>query len=146
MTFNRILHSPITLSDGTSLPQGTRLAVASDALVNDITRVPGASAPDMFSPFRYVDSDDSVSKQHIGKMAFHATTAQNMAFGYGKYACPGRFYAAAEIKLVIGHLITRYDFKFPDGAKRPKNYTVDTDMYPDLQASLLMRKRRQHGE
>ncbi|KAK8030950.1 ent-kaurene oxidase [Apiospora arundinis] len=39
-----------------------------------------------------------------------------MAFGYGKHACPGRFFAANEIKLILAHILLQYDLRMPDGA------------------------------
>ena len=59
-----------------------------------------------------------------------------MAFGYGKYACPGRFYASNEMKLVLANLLLLYDFKLPDGAERPLNISVDSDMIPDLRVTI----------
>ena len=69
------------------------------------------------------------------------TDSRNMAFGYGKYACPGRFYASNEMKLVLAHLLLRYDIKLPDGHGRPKNFTFDSDMFPDPRARLLIKRR-----
>ncbi|KAG8631970.1 hypothetical protein KVT40_001110 [Elsinoe batatas] len=141
LTFNRILHNPVTLSNGIHLPKGTRIAAPSDAVLNDLSLVPGPHPADTFDPFRYMIRDtDEPAK--TSKTNFQTTSLQNMAFGYGKYACPGRFYVANEIKLVMGHLLMHYEFKFPPGMERPVNSTVDTDMYPDLGARLLVRKRK----
>nr|CAP07652.1 P450 monooxygenase [Sphaceloma manihoticola] len=140
LTFNRILHTPLTLSNGIHLPKGTRIAAPSDAILNDPSLVPGPQPADTFDPFRYINHSTGDAKKT--KTNFQTTSLQNMAFGYGKYACPGRFYVANEIKLVLGHLLMHYEFKFPPGMGRPVNSTVDTDMYPDLGARLLVRKRK----
>ncbi|KAF4546942.1 Cytochrome P450-like protein 91 [Elsinoe fawcettii] len=141
LTFNRILHYPVTLSNGIHLPKGTRVAAPSDAVLNDPELVPGPHPAYTFDPFRYLYPTSSGSANTLTKTNFQTTSLHNMAFGYGKYACPGRAYVANEIKLVMGHLLMHYDFKFPPGSKRPVNSTVDTDMYPDLGARLLVRKR-----
>lgn len=67
--------------------------------------------------------------------------SSNMAFGYGKHACPGRFYTSDEMKMVIAHLLLKYDWMFPNGQQRPKNFTIDTDMYPDPGARVMLRRR-----
>ncbi|KAG6091830.1 hypothetical protein E4U31_007197 [Claviceps sp. LM219 group G6] len=139
LTFNRIFHEPINLSDGTHLPSGTRIAVPSHAMLQDPLHVPGQSPPAEFDAFRYSalrEESDAKSKYH-----FSMTDSSNMAFGYGKYACPGRFYASNEMKIVLTTLLLRYDFKFRDGEGRPKNITIDSDMFPDPRARLCVRLR-----
>ncbi|KAG6265049.1 hypothetical protein E4U48_006085 [Claviceps purpurea] len=139
LTFNRIFHEPINLSDGTHLPSGTRIAVPSHAMLQDPLHVPGQSPPAEFDAFRYSalrEESDATSKYH-----FSMTDSSNMAFGYGKYACPGRFYASNEMKIVLTNLLLRYDFKFRDGEGRPKNITIDSDMFPDPRARLCVKIR-----
>lgn len=40
-----------------------------------------------------------------------------MAFGFGRQSCPGRYFAATEIKLFFIHFLTKYDIKMPDGVE-----------------------------
>ncbi|KAK7418724.1 hypothetical protein QQX98_003742 [Neonectria punicea] len=140
LTFNRIYHKAMKLSDGTHLPSGTRIAVPSHAMLQDPVHVPGQSPPTEFDAFRY--SKIRETSESAQKFLFSMTDSSNMAFGYGKYACPGRFYASNEMKLVLANLILRYEFKLPDGAARPRNITIDSDMFPDPRARLCIRKRR----
>jgi len=141
LTFNRILPNAITLSNGVHLPAGTRIAVPQNAILNDPTRVPGAD-PVTFDPYRYMRlREDPKNSQ---RYTFAMTDSDHMAFGYGKYACPGRSFVANEIKLVLSQLLLLYDWQFPPGQSppRPKNYTVDGDMYPNMQSRVLMRRRK----
>jgi cytochrome P450 len=39
-----------------------------------------------------------------------------MGFGYGRHACPGRFFAANEIKLILARIVLQYDLRMPGGA------------------------------
>ncbi|KAG5978524.1 hypothetical protein E4U55_006093 [Claviceps digitariae] len=139
LTFNRIFHDPINLSDGTYLPPGTRVAVPSHAMLQDSVHVPGQSSPAHFDAFRYSKVREETESE--SKHYFSMTDSSNMAFGYGKYACPGRFYASNEIKLVLTNLILRYEFKFPNGRGRPRNFTIDSDMFPDPRARLCVKIR-----
>ncbi|KAH8704638.1 cytochrome P450 [Phaeosphaeriaceae sp. PMI808] len=121
LTFNRFLPTAITLSNGVHLLARTRIAVPQYAIMNDPVNVPGEDSA-KFDPWRY----EKLRKapENAQKYFFAMTDAQHMAFGYGKYACPGRFFAANEIKMVLAHLLLRYDWKFPEGQGRPRNFTI----------------------
>jgi hypothetical protein len=41
---------------------------------------------------------------------------------YGKNACPGRFFAAAEIKVLLVYTLSVYDIQFPKGQPKPKPF------------------------
>ena len=139
MAFNRIIKQPLTLSDGTILPQNTHIAVASAPILIDPAIV---SEPSKFDPLRsYRKRQESgEANKHLWAM----TDKDNLHFGHGRYSCPGRFFAANEIKIIIARLLTVYDFKYPEGKGRPRNFTADENIYPDPKARLLVRKR--HGE
>ncbi|KAF5024599.1 hypothetical protein F66182_3362 [Fusarium sp. NRRL 66182] len=142
LTFNRIFHQPMTLSNGTHLPAGTRVAAPSHSMLQDPANVPGLTEPSKFDPFRYSRiREDAAHPENAQRFLFAMTDPRNMAFGYGKYACPGRFYASNEMKLVLAHLLLRYDIKLPDGSTRPKNFTFDSDMFPDPRGRLLIKRR-----
>ena len=62
--------------------------------------------------------------------------------GYGRHACPGRFFAAAEVKLILAHLLTNYDFKYANGrTKRPPSLGIETQNLPDPSIEILMKRR-----
>lgn len=139
LTFNRVYHQPIALSNGVTLPPGTRVAVPAHAMLQDADHVPGPAPPEEFDGFRYfrLRGDPANAQRYM----FAMTDSGSMVWGYGKYACPGRFYAANEIKMILGHLLLKYDFSFKDGQGRPENFTIDGDMYPDRSARLVVRER-----
>ncbi|KAH7147170.1 cytochrome P450 [Dactylonectria estremocensis] len=121
VTFNRIFHKALSLSDGTH-PAGTRIAGPSHAMLEDPVHI----------------RENSESAQ---KFLFSLTDSSNMGFGYRKHACPGRFYASNEMKLVLANLLLRYKLKLPHTTERPRNITIDSDMFPDPRARLYVRKR-----
>jgi ent-kaurene oxidase len=67
---------------------------------------------------------------------------QSMAFGYGRHACPGRFFASDEIKAITIYLLNNYDIKFAEGQTRPKSLEVETQFLPDHTATILCKKRK----
>ncbi|KAK6856185.1 hypothetical protein PG995_008336 [Apiospora arundinis] len=66
---------------------------------------------------RYISQPpDPINYKTREQYQFVTVTKENMAFGYGKHACPGRFFAANEIKLILAHILLQYDLRMPDGA------------------------------
>ncbi|RMZ72788.1 ent-kaurene oxidase [Pyrenophora seminiperda CCB06] len=139
LTFNRILPNAVTLSNGVHLPKGTRVAVPQNAILNHPAQVPGAD-PLIYDPWRYAKLREN--PENAQKYQFAMVDGNSMAFGYGRYACPGRFFVAAEIKMILAHLLANFDWKLPEGAGRPRNFTIDSDMYPDMSARVLMKRRK----
>ena len=131
------MKEPITLSDGVRLPKGTQLAMASAPVLMDPDVVPN---PETFDPFRSYRKrlEPGEGNRHL----FAMTDKDHLQFGHGKYACPGRFFAVNEIKMILCKLLLEYDFVYPEGQGRPVNKTVNENIYPDPAARLLIRKRK----
>lgn len=102
------------------------------------------SSPDMFDGFRFSKlheqqyGDDS----SMNGMPFQlvTTTADYLVWGYGRHACPGRFFAAVVVKMMLAYVVLHYDVRFQDGT-RPKDVIVGTNYLPDPDAKILFRKR-----
>jgi cytochrome P450 monooxygenase len=66
-----------------------------------------------------------------------SVSADSLPFGLGKFACPGRFFAAALIKQFLIELITNYEFRFPGGQeKRPENIFLDERIAPNTNQAM----------
>jgi len=126
----RIVREPFTFSDGTYIPEGTLVAVAAHSVHMDESNYPD---PTSFRPFRFVDEN---ARRKVGLTAIHADW---LAFGYGRRACPGRFFAADIVKLLLAHMVVNYDMKL-DGP-RPENLWVMTMCVPNLKGEVFFRKR-----
>lgn len=119
MTFHRIVLEPLVLSDGTKLPVGTHLAMPTDAMLRDPEVLPGGGAdPNTFDPFRYARAREDLSRPENAQRFQLATRRHKLPFGHGKHACPGRFFAISEAKLILRHLLLTYDFRYPEGKCR----------------------------
>ncbi|KAL8918841.1 MAG: hypothetical protein Q9208_007098 [Pyrenodesmia sp. 3 TL-2023] len=118
---------------------GTHFSVASRNILFDPAVTPD---PDTFDGLRYYrarQSDPTNSHRHD----FASADGTNMNFGAGRYACPGRFFASMELKMLLAHLLLKYDFRFPHGSTaRPANLVVDEFLGPSPWAKVLVRKRR----
>lgn len=69
-------------------------------------------------------------------------TKTQLQFGSGRHACPGRWFAAHQNKLVVATLIQQYDIKFKDGEGRPKGILFQTNQFPNPKAEVLFRTRK----
>jgi ent-kaurene oxidase len=131
----RLAIVPITLKDGTHIPAGTRLACANADILDQ--SIPD---PEVFDPMR------SYRKRHqsgeLNKYQAGQTERNNLHFGYGKQACPGRHFAVGEIKMIMAKILMEFEFKYPQGKSRPRNFYADENVFPDPRARLLMRKRK----
>lgn len=100
-------------------------------------------APEVFDPFRHERLRVDPSKpDNLNRFQFATTDSNTLHFGHGKYACPGRFFASNEIKVILCHMLLRYDFKFPEGQTRPANRSYEEAFYPDPTVPILMRQRK----
>ncbi|RYC60736.1 hypothetical protein CHU98_g5470 [Xylaria longipes] len=86
----------------------------------------------------------SQSPPYLNKSGYQFTSIgdTNQNFGLGKHACPGRFFAAQEIKLILSHLLLHYEIKLRDGEARPKPVVFMMTKSPSQTAEVLFRRRK----
>ncbi|EMD92531.1 hypothetical protein COCC4DRAFT_58089 [Bipolaris maydis ATCC 48331] len=122
----------VTLSDGTIIPKGFKLAVESK--MDD---------PELYPNPEKFDIDRFVQLREINRNKWHYVTGspEHLAFGYGKHICPGRFFASNEIKIVLMHLLIKYDWKFvPDQGRFPR-FCSGTEVAVDPRQKLMVKSR-----
>ncbi|KAB8259958.1 cytochrome P450 [Aspergillus pseudonomiae] len=124
----------ITLPDGQFLPRGTWLAVAAVGVHHDEQTY---EDPDEYRPFRFLSTDDE--KQESKAMMIPVTSEKFLAFGHGRHSCPGRWFAAHAMKLIIGYVLINYDIQPLD--KRPANSIVGQTIFPPLDVKIRVRWR-----
>ncbi|KIJ12301.1 hypothetical protein PAXINDRAFT_14916 [Paxillus involutus ATCC 200175] len=125
-----------TFSDGTVVPKGTIIHAASHAthLDNEIYENAGA-----FDPFRFANMRDE--DRDGAKHSFVSTSFEYLAFGHGKLACPGRFFAANELKSMLAHLVLTYDIKLEDNSTPPRSWYIVLHIVAHPTAKVMFRKR-----
>jgi len=110
-----------------------------------------------FKPWRFVD--DKKDNDEISMRQYVATSAQFLAFGYGKHAwyvylsdtfygvienynSPGRFFAVNELKAMLCFVVMNYDIQLADGSKeRPVNLYSGAVVIPNTSAKVMFRRR-----
>jgi len=65
--------------------------------------------PDDFDGFRYYKMRQNSSTGNLAHTQFVSANDRDRYFGYGKHACPGRFFAANELKVILAQIILGYD-------------------------------------
>ncbi|KAI0869647.1 cytochrome P450 [Hypoxylon argillaceum] len=137
----------LSLDDGTRIPPGTRIGVPSRAIHRDPDLYPSPSEYDAFRfsrPFeaQHDDSSNSLYPTVSSREAISAVTDSFLAFGYGKHACPGRWFAAQYLKQALAHVISNYDV---EGVGKPWAKTVMFNMVlPPTEVTVRIRRRSRH--
>lgn len=135
VSFHRIVKTPLTFSDGLTLAPGTHICFPSGPLSHDADLIPSPH-PELFDGFRWCDDTSGTPKALI------SIGLDNMHFGYGRLACPGRAFAASTLKLVLSRLVCEYEVRFEEvkGGGRPANVTDGENIFPNLKARIFLRE------
>ncbi|KAF7182960.1 hypothetical protein CNMCM7691_002704 [Aspergillus felis] len=131
----RFALADITLSDGTYIPKGAMCIVSTHTL-SDESIYPNAGT---FDGYRFYNKRKEPGNEH--RYQFVTTSNEHFAFGHGLHACPGRFFAANEVKILLVHLLMKYDWKFAEDRGRPPSFMHGTEIICDPTVKLLFKAR-----
>lgn len=123
-----------TFSNGTTVPKGSFVLVPMHAMYTDSEVFPDANT---FDAFRFSKLREQAGEEN--RHQFVTTSTTHISFGHGKHACPGRFFASNEIKLLLAYTLLNYDIKLSGEAPRPTWY--DRSRRPDQTAQVSFSKR-----
>ncbi|KUI71210.1 Ent-kaurene oxidase [Cytospora mali] len=137
--------------DGVHMPMGIRVCVPGYAVHHDSDIYPDAEE---FQPFRFSEkrrvnvgetgedggADQASSYVSRARQQWATTTNDFLGFGHGRAACPGRFFAATELKLMLAHLILHYDFEMLES--RPRNKWFAVNRVPPMEQNIRIRRRQ----
>jgi cytochrome P450 len=94
--------------------------------------------PEKYDGFRFVKRRKIAGLENRSLLV--ATSNDHLGFSHGKHACPGRFFAANEVKIALVHLLLKYDMKLADPSMaKPKAYGVNQVTNP---AARIQFRRR----
>ncbi|KAG8167283.1 hypothetical protein KVR01_002972 [Diaporthe batatas] len=143
-SFQRKVYKPIILSNGQFIPAGAIIEIPGHSIVHDPERF---DRPDEFDAFRHsrarhAEGLDGEKKAGAGAAnQVVSTSLNNLPFGYGKLACPGRFFAVNEIKMIVARAILDYDIQLTDGAtERYPNIEYNEANIPDPTKDLMFKR------
>ncbi|KXX73506.1 Ent-kaurene oxidase [Madurella mycetomatis] len=108
--------------------------------------------PDRYDPWRFSrvreayearpaeekrDADQTMAVKRLGMVT---TSAEYLPFSHGRHACPGRFFVAHELKIILAYLLENYELK--PLAEKPKNLWIGGTLIPPVQVKIEARRRK----
>jgi cytochrome P450 len=105
---------------------------------------------DVYDAFRYsrpretfeAKSQDERGSEEVLKLkqlGLVTTGDAHLPFGHGRHACPGRFFAAIELKMILAYLFLNYEVKTL--AEKPKTRFIGAITVPPLKLSIEVKRR-----
>ncbi|KAH9043926.1 cytochrome P450 [Lactarius pseudohatsudake] len=129
---------PFTFSNGITVPAGTYVAAPVGAIHTDEEVY---TNPDEFDGFRFARLRESSEGPVASKHQAGVTSPAHLSFGHGRHACPGRFFAVTELKMILARIVTTYDLKLEEGKEIPRDFSIASSVIP-REVSVLFRKRQ----
>ncbi|KAJ7629833.1 cytochrome P450 [Mycena rosella] len=157
MTRKVVARDGFTFADGTHIPHGAFLNTPGH-VVN--TEPDSYADPETFDGFRFsrlreavnadADADADAAKEagpnpNANPTFFNrqmvSTAPDHLVFGHGRHACPGRFFAATELKAMLAYLLLHYDVKAETPGVRPPDDAFAMFRVPNARGRIWVRKR-----
>lgn len=130
----RLAVEDIELSDKTFLPKGELIVVACDKMWDPNTY----PNPNTFDPYRFLKLRETPGHETSAQLV--SPSPEHLGFGFGKHACPGRFFAANEVKIALCHILLKYDIKLAEDYK-PTMRSNGLSLSADPMARISIRRR-----
>jgi cytochrome P450 len=128
---HRVATTDVLLANNVHVRKGSKIAISSHRMWSSQVY----KCPDEFDAYRFVRLQGEAN--WATKSMLVTTSNNHTAFGHGKHGCPGRFFAAMEVKVALLHLLTKYDMKLEDPAIAvPKVQGFSMLVNPDAQIKV----------
>ncbi|ETS73502.1 hypothetical protein PFICI_14448 [Pestalotiopsis fici W106-1] len=121
----------VTLPNGSRIPCGTKVGISGYSVHHDDSIYKSAST---YDAFRFVGSRSE------SPLALVTTSDKFMGFSHGSHACPGRFFAANQLKIALAHILLHYEIE--PISKRPGNQWFFGHIAPPLRDTIRVRRRK----
>ncbi|KAI0000261.1 cytochrome P450 [Xylariaceae sp. FL0662B] len=124
----------VTLPDGSHIPYGTKVGVSGYSVHHDEAVYADAAR---YDAFRFVGPPADGNRR---PRALVNTSEKFMGFSHGSHACPGRFFAANQLKIALAHIALLYEIEpIP---RRPVNRWFFGHIAPPMSETLRVRRRK----
>ncbi|CAI2163292.1 20710_t:CDS:2 [Funneliformis geosporum] len=125
---HKVLSPYYTFSSGHQVPKGRNVYIRVKEIHND-DKIHGQNSKE-FNAFRHLESKSPASR----------VEKNFLTFGFGKHACPGRFFAVNEIKIALHYLLLKYDIR-KVGDEKINPLMKRNPTFPSVEG-LLFEKRK----
>ncbi|KAK2756647.1 hypothetical protein FQN54_005092 [Arachnomyces sp. PD_36] len=135
---NRYVKENAILSNEVTILKGSQTSVITEMMRSEKTYENAKKwDPARFYNLRCQDQDQ--------KAQLVSATAEHIAFGLGKHACSGRFFATHELKIMLAHILMKYDIEFING-DGSRVRVIGTDVLADNMPRVQVRRRKEQVE
>ncbi|KAF4822356.1 Cytochrome P450 monooygenase 1 [Colletotrichum tropicale] len=136
----RRVMSEVRLQDGTLLPKESGIAVSAEKMWDPEIY----QNPRDFDGYRFLRMREA-SEQGEKTAQLVSTSPEHLGFGLGIHACPGRFFGANTVKLVMCHLLLKYDIKLAQNSNtNPMEFGFSMLANPFVKVLVRRRKEEVH--
>ncbi|KAK5074330.1 hypothetical protein LTR51_004917 [Lithohypha guttulata] len=135
-----------TPHSNTYLPEGATVGIAAQAIHHDPEIYP---EPNEYRPFPFAElRAEATAKLEGGtagilkaaNLAFPSVSPTFQAFGFGKHACLGRFFAASMLKLLLAYIVQHYEFQMLK--RRPDRTWIGPNIICPMDLTVRVKRRR----
>ena len=127
-----------TFPDGTLIPAGNWVLAPMYPMSLDDDLFPEAKK---FDAFRFSRLREQPGEEN--RHQFVSTSASHINFGHGRRACPGRFFASNEIKLLLAYTLSTYNVKYTEDQAPPVPFWYDRSRRPSQSAKISFQFRNE---
>ncbi|AEO67292.1 uncharacterized protein THITE_118259 [Thermothielavioides terrestris NRRL 8126] len=131
----RVATDNVQLSDGTFIPRGDTIAVSAQHMWDPEVY----DKPREWDGRRFLRMRETQGQEHVAQLV--STSPEHLGFGHGQHACPGRFFASNEAKIILIHLLMKYDWRLAEGAPVPEVRYYAFTLLTDRATKLEYRRR-----
>ncbi|KAJ5159370.1 Cytochrome P450 [Penicillium canariense] len=137
ISMGRLAEETVRLHDGLTIPKGTAFMVSSHARWDE------GEYTDLrqFDGYRFLRTRERPGQENNHQLVAVATS--HMGFGYGKHVCPGRFFAANEVKIALGHMLLKYDFRAVGDGDGAIVVSLGFNLFTNPMGETALRRRQE---
>ena len=70
-----------------------------------------------------------------------APSPKFLPFGYRRHICPGRYFSACKLKIMLAYTVLNYDVKMDNEGVRPPDVWLGSSCIPTPKGKVMFRKR-----
>ncbi|KAJ7869028.1 cytochrome P450 [Mycena leptocephala] len=134
----RVKVDGFTLPNGLAVAKNSTIGVSMDGIHFDPENY---TDPTVYDPFRFSRPREealATGKPRVNEDLV-TTSPHWLPFSHGLHACPGRFFAANNVKMILVQLLLDYEIQ-PFGTRPPNMAIGDMSVVP-VDAMMMIRKR-----
>ncbi|KAI0835927.1 cytochrome P450 [Hypoxylon sp. FL0890] len=91
--------------------------------------------------FESSQDEEKTYEDHLKvmNMSMGTTSDKHLAFGHGRHACPGRFFVAHELKMILAYLLQNWEVR--PLQERPKSTWIGEAIIPPFSTNIEVKRR-----